>query len=765
MRVLADGQAMQGAITGERGIGRYTAQLARHLEVRHPGAVESWVLRPGQPVPVQVPDLLWRNRLRFADDPDHSAPDIWHVTSPFESPELPADAVWPAWARGTRTRLYVTLYDLIPLVFPETYLAEDAVRAAYAERLRLVQAADRVLAISEVTARDAVRLLDLPASRVEVVGTGLAAGFVPPGPAPRAAGTAPLPGVRPGFVMYTGGLDFRKNVAGLVRGYALLPEELRRAHQLVVVCRMTADERAQLDALCTRLGVAGDVLLTGYVPEDVLVRLYQHTQLFVFPSLYEGFGLPVVEAAACGAPVVAADNSSLRDLVRDPRGRFDADDPADIARCLASVLTDPGLLASLRAPDLAATHDWAEVADRVVGTYRRPRSRRRPRVWFVGPLPPVQSGVADHSAELLAELAELVDVDVLTGADAHRTSRPGVRWFRYDEATAVERIYGEPDLRLMVIGNNEHHVEVLELLRRFGGTALCHDVRLTGLVATARARDAAGVPASAAAVLDAAAAERRPDPHADHRWIAPHDYYLANGLLADAVLEHADAVLVHSPLAATLARLNLPPAQRTRVGVVPFGHRVRPRHPGVERDWVVSLGVQHWTKDSSKVCEAFVRLARRDPALRFAVVGRFADPELEAACRAVIDAAGMTERIQLTGWVEPRAYDRWLDRAVLAVQLRSYTNGETSAAVADCFGAGVPVVTSTTGLPDGEDGICLGVPVGVGLDDLVDQVAALLDDPARRAALAARAGAYAAARDFGAVARALVSRIPVPGPP
>ncbi len=192
MRVLADAQAMQGAITGERGIGRYTAELARHLEARHPGVVESWVLRPGQPVPVQVPDLLWRSRLRFADDPDHTVPDVWHVTSPFESPELPVDAVWPAWARSTRTRLYVTLYDLIPLVFPETYLADVTVRSGYAERLQLVQAADRVLAISEATARDAVRLLDVPASRIDVVGTGLATG-VHPGPAGAAPRERPAP--------------------------------------------------------------------------------------------------------------------------------------------------------------------------------------------------------------------------------------------------------------------------------------------------------------------------------------------------------------------------------------------------------------------------------------------------------------------------------------------------------------------------------------------------------------------------------------------
>ncbi len=399
----------------------------------------------------------------------------------------------------------------------------------------------------------------------------------------------------------------------------------------------------------------------------------------------------------------------------------------------------------------------------MVDAYRRPRSRRRPRVWLVGPLPPVQSGVADYSAAVLEALADLVDVDVITHADAHRRSLPGVRWFRYDDAAALERLSGAPDLRLMVIGNNEHHVEVLDLLHRFGGTALCHDVRLTGLVATARARRADGVPASAAALLDAAAKEQRPDVHADHRWIAPHDYYLANGYLSEAVLAGADAVLVHSPLAATLARLNLPPAQRTRVGVVPFGHRRRVRRPGVERDHVVSLGVQHWTKDSAKVCEAFVRLARRHPDLRFAVVGRFADPGLESECRAVIDAAGMSARVTLTGWVEPGEYDDWLDRALLAVQLRSYTNGESSAAVADCFGAGVPVVTSSTGLGDGQEGICLGVPVDVELDALVDRVGALLDDPGRRATLAVRAGAYAEARDFGAVARALVSRITGPG--
>jgi len=235
--VLADGWAMQSPITVQRGIGRYVTEFAVAVEQDHPGSVDSWVLRPDLPVPVHAPLLVRRARFRLQDDPELVSPDIWHTLSPFEALLEPVDTLWPTWARGRRTKLVTTLYDLIPLLYPERYLADSSTRKAYMRRLHFVERSDRILAISEATADDGIRLLGIPARKFDVVGTGVSEHFVhAPNPAValESARTG-FPTLRSGYVMYTGGIDFRKNIDGLLLAFSMLPSELRHRHQLVIV--------------------------------------------------------------------------------------------------------------------------------------------------------------------------------------------------------------------------------------------------------------------------------------------------------------------------------------------------------------------------------------------------------------------------------------------------------------------------------------------------------------------------------------------------
>ena len=130
--------------------------------------------------------------------------------------------------------------------------------------------------------------------------------------------------------------------------------------------------------------MSGQVRFPGFVPDDDLVRLYQAAELFVFPALYEGFGLPIAEAMACGAPVIAARSSSLTELVRDEEALFDPLETASIRAALERALTDDALRQTLRSRKLDEAHTWrgvaartAEVYEELVARGRRP-TRRRP---------------------------------------------------------------------------------------------------------------------------------------------------------------------------------------------------------------------------------------------------------------------------------------------------------------------------------------------------------------------------------------------------
>src|SRR5205823_3794257 len=178
------------------------------------------------------------------------------------------------------------------------------------------------------------------------------------------------------FIFCVGGEDDRKNVEGLLKAFALLPPDLRAAHQLVVAFGMTEGYRRHLEGLARRLGIARRSYLPGYIDDPTLIAAYQSTDLFVFPSHYEGYGLPVAEAMACGALVVSS-NISASAAFTAPEGQFDPADPADMAASMERALTDRAShLASRRASGRhSAVRRGAPGA-----SGGGPRGLRRPRV-------------------------------------------------------------------------------------------------------------------------------------------------------------------------------------------------------------------------------------------------------------------------------------------------------------------------------------------------------------------------------------------------
>src|SRR4051794_20650174 len=293
MAVYVDIQGAQSRDSAHRGIGRYVAELVRALEERDGGKqIAGYALNPDLPPPDGLADVIAPERMRPSDRLPLRPGDVYHVTSPFES--VPLARVWPRPARVDGVRLAATLYDLIPVIYAEHYLAHDDYRARYENRLDLIRSADQVFSISAATARDAVDRLGLRPDAVTVAGTGVSARFVRPESREVAFETvsANVPGLRPEYVLYAGAVDFRKNVDTLLVAYSRLPANLRRRHQLLIVSRVSEDELDRLRRRLRALDITRDVRLARAIDDDDLVPLYQAAGLFVFPSLYEGFGLP-----------------------------------------------------------------------------------------------------------------------------------------------------------------------------------------------------------------------------------------------------------------------------------------------------------------------------------------------------------------------------------------------------------------------------------------------------------------------------------------
>jgi glycosyltransferase involved in cell wall biosynthesis len=380
--VWLDARGTQSAAHGERGVARYVAEHSKALLEVAPEAIEAVGLEQSVPIPPSMRSLEgsgvigWHRSARGTGQP---VPGIYHVMSPFEM-TMTLDEVWPAWIRRSEARLVVTLYDLIPLVMREDYLTESSwghMGTVWTARLGMIRAAHQVLTISERTAEDAIERLGIPESRITVIHSGVSShhsSLV----RTRAEAVDLLrrqrPRIRGGFLLYVGGDDARKNMEGTIRAYAQLPAALRREHQLVVACRIGPLRRFELRTFAASLGIGGDEIeLTGFVSEEELAALYRSCGLFIFPSLYEGAGLPILEAMSCDAPVAASNTSSIPELLGDLEATFDPADPADIARCLGEVLSDRASLEELRERSRRrlGLYTWERVARGTVAGYER----------------------------------------------------------------------------------------------------------------------------------------------------------------------------------------------------------------------------------------------------------------------------------------------------------------------------------------------------------------------------------------------------------
>jgi glycosyltransferase involved in cell wall biosynthesis len=783
LRIVIDLQAAQSPGSRHRGIGRYSIALARAM-LRHRGGHEILIALNGMfadtiaPLREAFAGLLPAGDIRVwhaaipplpvagaAPHQRHAAElvreaflasldaDIVHVASMFES-GMYAVSGSTRPPRGPRTA--VTLYDLIPHIYPDIYLPTPQAALEYKEKIAHLCNADLWLSISESSRQEGLERLGLPRDRVVNISSAADAHFTPAAvPAPREAALREQYGLGRPFVMYTGGIDHRKNIPGLIRAWAALPAAVRASHQLAIVCAVQPKGRAELEQVMQGCGLAaGEVVLPGFVPEDDLVDLYRLCKLFVFPSQHEGFGLPALEAMSCGAPVIGAGNSSIPEVIGRQDALFDALSETSITSKMLECLEDDGLRADLARHGLAQARrfSWdasAQAAlaamERLVAEEQAPVARTsgsRPRLAFVTPMPPQRSGIADSSAELLPELAAHYDIDLVLDqpdfeappGDVFRARR-SAEWF-LEHGREYDRV-------LYQFGNSAYHEYLFPLLERHPGTVVLHDFYLSGVVAH-RELHGAGAPHWSRALYEShgwnALAERV---HATAASEVIYRYPANFG-----VLRHATGVIVHSEYALRLARQwygpqatdgwALVPLLRTPAG--PPRRAAARERLGLPQDAfiVCSFGLLGPIKQNHRLLRAWRSSALASaPGCQLLFVG---EPQRSPYGQAFeAELAVHPGNARVTGWTDNDTYNDYLDAADMAVQLRSMSRGETSAAILDCMNHGVPAIANREGsMADLDAGAVYLLPEEFSDAQLARAMVELWRDPNRRDAMSAR---------------------------
>lgn len=264
-------------------------------------------------------------------------------------------------------RLTATLYDMTCWLVPETHSPRN-VRASRLFGDRVIRRADGLIAISESTRADAVRILGLPAERIEVIYPGVAEAFFRTTPEGARAVAAKYALSRP-YVLFVGTIEPRKNIDALLDAYARLSPSLRAEFELVAAGPAGWGNPPALERL--RSGEGG-VRYLGYVPEEDLPGLTAGATIFVYPSLYEGFGLPLGQAMAAGVPSVTSNVSSMPEVAGDAALLVDPRSPSEIAAAIERLLLSPDLRAALalNGSSRARRYTWGACARQSLGFFR-----------------------------------------------------------------------------------------------------------------------------------------------------------------------------------------------------------------------------------------------------------------------------------------------------------------------------------------------------------------------------------------------------------
>jgi glycosyltransferase involved in cell wall biosynthesis len=698
-----------------------------------------------------------------------------HVAAPFLHTE-PGDAdelvVSSHWARVGVPRV-ATVYDLIPLRFPGQYFPSVGHAERYRARAEWLAASDLLLAISDYARRESQELLGIDPERVVTIGTGVSPYFSPPDGSDTELFRFHFPQLegRP-FLLTVSGSDVRKNTERLIASVGTLVNRQSDLH-LLVVGDLDRHWRCRLIDAATGAGMSDRVALTGRVSDELLRACYRRTAALVMPSLAEGFGLPVLEAAACGCPALASAGSGLAEAAASPQATFAPLSTEAMADAILGILEDEHRRAQITDAQarLAARSTWAAVAERTVvalaaldariDEQHRRSSPPPPRVALVGPLPPMGGGLAVYDARLLAELAQRGDVDAVTSM-LRRPSLPDrVGHVPVDAFGNTVRPAGY-DAVIYSLGNSHGHLATALAAVRHPGWLWFHEVRLPALATTALEElDDDAFQTAMQWLLERSYPGRPPRHAARHAGRSVLDLVDAGVGLTSLLVTRSRGVLVNSEVACRMLLIDLPPmVHRPPIQVLPPAcPPVVPSRRTSSRDGeplIVALGIVSMAKRPDTLVDAMAFLLQVQPC-RLAFVGPCPPLLLEAItdrCRL----RGVQGKVDVVGEVDEASWQAWCDRAAVVVQLRDWQNGETSAAVLEALSRGLPVVTNLASAADYPAGTVAMID-SCSAAVLAERLIGLLRSPEAQESLVQGGLAFAERHQFGGLADAMLRAV------
>jgi len=375
VHVMVDARTV---MPGRSGVGNYVLELVRAFAAIDEDVRYELCVLPGSPLREEGFDERFSLVETRISPENHPLGDLWaDWILPRRAAKSRIDVLHgPAFlipCRPMRPGRVVTIHDLVAFTHAHTIPRKYAFYMRWQIR-RAVRHATRVITVSQSVAQDVSRLLRVPDGRIEPILHGTSPRFRPPSPDAVAALRRRVGLSRP-YILFVGNLEPRKNLPGLVQAFRAVRARWSRPLDLVVAGK-EAWLSSEIVSEMRSDAMRDSVRLLGYVSAEDLPALYGGAEVFAFPSFWEGFGLPVLEAMACGTAVVTGDTSSLPEVAGDAAILVDPRSPDSIAEGLLRVLGDESCRADLEQRGLrrAAELDWIRTARETLRVYRDARA-------------------------------------------------------------------------------------------------------------------------------------------------------------------------------------------------------------------------------------------------------------------------------------------------------------------------------------------------------------------------------------------------------
>ena len=369
-------------------------------------------------------------------------------------------------------------FDIIPFLFADQYLLAEAPHTNYFDRFNLIFEADALFTISETTRNDLITFMGLPENRVFNI-DGAPIELMRETVKPQ----KPDLDLSKPFILFPSGNDIRKNNERTVRAFAAFNERVGNKYQLLITSSFTDDVINKMHSIC------GDVNFTGNVSEPEIKWLFNHAKVVLFPSLYEGLGLPVLEAISSDKPIACSDITVFKEMSEDAFEYFDGRSIPDIANGLAKAVEHKPDLKKYRA--VTKKYNWKRTGRLFDAGWNKATQRqvsdKRLKIAMLGPHPSGVSGIAKVMQSMHPTLAEKADVDYYLETNTsmfHKASYLDKIASTYDVSDFNLQRYKCYDAVIYQIGNSDNHNRTAWFAQRYPGYAIFHDTKLRGLMNT-----------------------------------------------------------------------------------------------------------------------------------------------------------------------------------------------------------------------------------------------------------------------------------------